>query len=342
LQEAESQPRRDDIDRAKGLAILLVVFGHLVARAEPAGLTWYEPLRSAVYSFHMPFFMYLSGLVAAAPPPGGGARWLARRARRLLLPFLGVGLLILGGKLATSGWLPVDHAPDRLADGLRALFWRTADSPATSVWYLLVLFVYAAALPPLLRAAGGRLWLTVVLAVALFAWPAPPVAYLDRIAGYALFFAAGLVAARAACWPATIDRWRGWTLGAFALAVALVVAGLLPGGRLDAPAARAVLLGLGLLSMPALHGLVRAAPLAGSAALLALGRASFAIYLLNTILIGLAKALLLLVLPWDAAAFPLFASAMMLAGTLGPIVLLRGPTLRRGRPAAPSRGLEPG
>jgi fucose 4-O-acetylase-like acetyltransferase len=57
--------RRADIDRAKGLAILLVVFGHLVARADPAGVDWYEPLRRAVYAFHMPFFLYLSGLVAA-------------------------------------------------------------------------------------------------------------------------------------------------------------------------------------------------------------------------------------------------------------------------------------
>ncbi len=67
--------RRADIDSAKGLAILLVVFGHLVARADPAGVTWYEPLRRAVYAFHMPFFLYLSGLVAVlsgmltVPPP---------------------------------------------------------------------------------------------------------------------------------------------------------------------------------------------------------------------------------------------------------------------------------
>ena len=56
--------RRDDIDRAKGLAILLVVFGHLVARADPAGVERYEPLRRAVYAIHMPFLLYLSGVVA--------------------------------------------------------------------------------------------------------------------------------------------------------------------------------------------------------------------------------------------------------------------------------------
>ena len=56
--------RRQDIDRAKGLAILLVVFGHIVARSDPLNVNWYEPLRRAVYAFHMPFFLYLSGIVA--------------------------------------------------------------------------------------------------------------------------------------------------------------------------------------------------------------------------------------------------------------------------------------
>src|SRR6516165_3886939 len=40
---------RPDIEQAKGLAILLVVFGHLVARQDPEGVHWYEPLRRAVY-----------------------------------------------------------------------------------------------------------------------------------------------------------------------------------------------------------------------------------------------------------------------------------------------------
>ena len=46
------------------MAIILVVFGHLVAREDPAGVGWYGPLRMVVYLFHMPFFFYLSGYVA--------------------------------------------------------------------------------------------------------------------------------------------------------------------------------------------------------------------------------------------------------------------------------------
>src|ERR1700733_9329298 len=108
--------RRDDIDRAKGLAILLVVFGHLVARADPARVAWYEPLRRAVYAIHMPFFLYLSGLVAVLSgmllaPRANWPRLVKSRARRLLLPFFGLGGLIVLGKILAARGMVVDNIP---------------------------------------------------------------------------------------------------------------------------------------------------------------------------------------------------------------------------------------
>ena len=50
-----------------------------------------------------------------------------------------------------------------------------------------------------------------------------------------------------------------------------------------------------------------------------LGPYAFAIYLLNTIFIGLAKALMMKQFPWEAAWFPLFAPVLMVAGVAGPI-----------------------
>ena len=58
-----ARARRLDLYRAKGIAILLVVLGHIVAREQPPGVEWYEPFRYAIYRFHMPFFLYLSGTV---------------------------------------------------------------------------------------------------------------------------------------------------------------------------------------------------------------------------------------------------------------------------------------
>jgi fucose 4-O-acetylase-like acetyltransferase len=76
--------RLDDIDRAKGLACLLVVFGHIVSRRTPPGHEWYGVLKEAIYHVHMPFFVYLSGLVffyIAADRRLGSLYWPAARTR---------------------------------------------------------------------------------------------------------------------------------------------------------------------------------------------------------------------------------------------------------------------
>lgn len=305
-----------ELDRAKGLAIILVVFGHLVAREDPAGVAWYGPLRMVIYLFHMPFFFYLSGYVAVLS--GGlekGAR-LRQRATRLLLPFLGFGIAILLGKLLLAPVAAVDNVPVGFGAGLWALLWDTGRSPATSVWYLAALFVFSVALPALLRALGitGLL----ALGLALFVLPVPPVAYLDRVCGYFIFFAAGVAAARAGVDYLThIDRWRGPLLAVFAALLILAWSGIAPvlGG-----AQGAWLLGLGLLAMPALHALMRFWP---APALAWLGAQVLPIYLLNTICIGLTKALLLPVLGWRANSFAVFAVALMAAGLFAPILIAR-------------------
>ena len=45
------------IDKAKGVAILLVILGHCCGSVE-------EPINRFVLSFHMPLFFFLSGLLA--------------------------------------------------------------------------------------------------------------------------------------------------------------------------------------------------------------------------------------------------------------------------------------
>lgn len=72
------------IDRLKGLAIILVVIGHLLKTGE-TGL-----LYQFIYSFHMPLFMFLSGLVIFELP-----KWhkLCFKLTNYLFPFFIVGSL---------------------------------------------------------------------------------------------------------------------------------------------------------------------------------------------------------------------------------------------------------
>jgi len=314
--------RLSEIERAKGLAIVLVVFGHLVARDGPRDVTWYEPLRGAVYLFHMPFFFYLSGFVAfrSGAVTIRAAQWSAlacRRAARLLVPFLLFGVTIVLAKRALTGLIAVDNVPASTIEGLADLVWSTRHSPAMTVWYLIALFVYCLVTPAIVWLGGVR----PVIALAAFVvylLPAPPVAYLDRICGYWVFFIAGCLAAKAGNgWTSLLDR-----RCREALAIFLVLLGAAACLGVDS-SRRGWMLVVGLASMPAIHGLVRSPPMNMSRTLMFLGRMSFAIYLFNTPCIGLAKGVMLRLLSWDGAGFLLFAPVLLISGLMGPILVKR-------------------
>ncbi|MBX9595007.1 MAG: acyltransferase [Roseomonas sp.] len=323
--------RRLDLDRAKGVAILIVVFGHIVAGAPPPGAEWWDLLRTAIYAFHMPFFLYLSGTVfglmgTQRTPISGIPALASKRAARLLPPFFLFGLLILFGKLAAEQFVHVDNQPDGLLGGLRDLLFTTARSPATSVWYLWVLFVCSIAAPPIWRRIGAPG--LVLIGLLLLALDPPSILYADRLARHAVFFAIGVWAAeREALLLPLYTRYLALWWLAFVAALLLAVFGPLEGDL--------ALLICGLLSIPALHGAMRVGPITRRQWPLALGTASMVIYLFNTIAIGVAKAALILAgIGWTASGFWVHIPVLTAAGVLLPIlgkrlVLRRIPVLDR-------------
>ena len=319
----EKRPRRSDLDCAKGLGILLVVIGHLAARSSPEGNDWYVVLKHALYHFHMPFFMYLSGYVvfltgAARIPPSKWPELATRRTYRLLLPFVLFGLFILLGKLIASRFIQVDNLPGSFAQGLQGLVWNTDFSPAESVWYLAVLFALSVLIPPILWVLQGRSALLLAFALILYVLPVPHVMYLDRIARFMSFFAMGGLASDAGkVWLELIDRYFPVALVALLAALSVFLT-VFPAWNPDVP-----LFICGALSMPALHGLVRHRYLANSSLLLTFGAYSFVIYLLNTPFIGLVKGAMLKLLPWDGINFLLYAPVLTAAGLFLPILLRR-------------------
>jgi len=323
IAQQKKPARRRDLDCAKGLGILLVVIGHLVARTSPAGNEWYVVLKHALYHFHMPFFMYLSGYVvfltgAARIPQVKWPDLAYKRMARLLLPFVLFGLVILFGKLFASRFIQVDNLPGSFSQGLIGLLWNTDNSPAESVWYLAVLFALTLVTPPLMWVLRGRTVPFLALALILYMIPVPHIMYLDRIFRFMSFFAMGGLASDAGeLWLSKIDRY--WALALVALVAALAIfLTQFPGVPSDLP-----LFICGALSMPALHGLVRQRHFASSSMLFTLGTYSFVIYLLNTPFIGLVKGAMLKVLPWDGLNFLLYAVVLTLAGTVLPILLKR-------------------
>lgn len=320
----QTRARRLDLDCAKGLGIALVVLGHLVSSssASPQGNLWYEFLRGGLYEFHMPFFMYLSGYVTFLSGAATTARdrWpllVRKRAVRLLLPFVIFGLLLVAGKWLAAQVVHVDNMPGPVPQALLGLVWNTDNSPALSVWYVAVLFVFCVLTPALLWVTGNRLWPVLMLAALLYVLPIPHVLYLNRVADYYVFFLLGGLAARhEAAWLSWMDR---YALPLFGVFLALVVFQMSPAATPIPWHARVFV--AGVVSMPALHGMVRRRFLSESRLLLFLGVFSFVIYLFNTPCIGLLKGLMLKFIPWDGVNFLLYAPLLMAFGTFGPILI---------------------
>lgn len=76
------------IDTLKGFAILLVVMGHVCQMRFPISGKW---LADIIYSFHMPLFLFLSGLFARKAIEAADNRqvkgYIIKKARQLLVPF---------------------------------------------------------------------------------------------------------------------------------------------------------------------------------------------------------------------------------------------------------------
>ena len=125
--------RVDMLDLYKGLAILLVVVGHLTQSYVPDFDR--SLLFKGIYMFHMPLFFFVSGMVYSIKPSAISlvefGISVLKRARQLLLPFI-VWYLV--------GYL-VSHSNVPLNEYMLAL----VKSPDAGLWFLWVLFVFTCA-----------------------------------------------------------------------------------------------------------------------------------------------------------------------------------------------------
>lgn len=150
------QYRLDWVDVARGIGIIAVVAGHVWTRG---------PLRDAAYSFHMPLFFLLSGMLARPQAPGLFTR---RQIVGQMRPYaVWLTLLVLIDQLVEpmKGNLPIFHQwPRDLLPILLGGFWLRG--PFTIFWFV-----------PCLMAAR------IVFNALLARWPDPR----DRRWGLAMF-----------------------------------------------------------------------------------------------------------------------------------------------------------
>jgi fucose 4-O-acetylase-like acetyltransferase len=133
----EAPGRSMNMDALKGLAILLVVYGHAISWTQPDSALPVYNLRNftvaLVYAFHMPLFSLLSGFLIF------GRKISARdKFMRLVVPYL--AWLVIG--------LPVDRYVDHVPDTIQRT-WQGVLHGQAGLWYLWFLFLCYLCLIPL-------------------------------------------------------------------------------------------------------------------------------------------------------------------------------------------------
>lgn len=110
------------LDICKGLGILLVVLGH---SGFPKEVQWW------IWSFHMPLFFILSGIVFKASKFSSLLGIIKNRSKTLLLPYLVFSIFVL------SGYIIIDQEESKfLMHYVPKYGW-----PAIALWFIPVLFL---------------------------------------------------------------------------------------------------------------------------------------------------------------------------------------------------------
>jgi fucose 4-O-acetylase-like acetyltransferase len=301
------------IDVAKGIGIVLVVYGHAVDGLISAGLLAVRGTAAfsfyAIYCFHMPLFFLLSGLFV----PGRLVRDRARFVRRLI-PTIAYPYFLWSAVQVVILYLAAAYVnKPRTTLGLADMLW----SPPSQFWFLYSLFLFhvlAAALvwrgsAILILIAGG-------IGFAFFHALSPHGTVLRCSAEFLIFYAIGIACAgRIDTVQLLLTRYAGWWAAACLVALAYAWWGF--SNRIDyaqvamipatfAGIAGAMALGVKLAGPPA-------------AALRFLGERAMAIYLLHVLFVAGTRIVLAKLLGIDhgAALLPV----LVVAGVAGPVVM---------------------
>ncbi|MDQ5984330.1 MAG: hypothetical protein CSYNP_00023 [Syntrophus sp. SKADARSKE-3] len=181
---SHSVQRNSYIDAMKGAAIILVVLGHAVQVHDANFDNNY--LFRIIYAFHMPFFMFLSGLVLSSQLRSPFINHLKKNFCRLVIPFL--------------VWYLIDYLfilSNGQATDLISYFIALYQSPDRGLWFLWVLFINTSILSIILQIVRVKNWLqwedyfVVAAIIASRAIPSIEVLGFSEVRYLFLYYAAG-------------------------------------------------------------------------------------------------------------------------------------------------------
>lgn len=211
-------PRDLWVDHAKGLGILLVVYGH-VARGlfnaqVPMDEATYRAVDAAIYSFHMPLFFFLAGLffVDSLQKRGAGGLML-NKVDTIVYPYVLWSILQGLIEVVMGQWT---NGQVTLND-VFSLLW----APRAHFWFLYALFL-TCLLGALVYSVVNRRhvgWVVLAGVGLYLARPdLPDLPNLGFVTTFFVYFAAGVAFRDLQASVAQHARWGVWALGATCIA----------------------------------------------------------------------------------------------------------------------------
>ncbi|MDT0508421.1 acyltransferase [Novosphingobium sp. MMS21-SN21R] len=327
---APSDPRVEWLDAARGVGIMLVVIGHALGGLIDSALGndfWLgRALFFCIYTFHMPLFMMLSGLLVSARLDRSRKRFRDRLWTGIAWPYFLWSAVQLTVILAT-GSLVNQPLGDYFAT-LATLPWHTV----SQFWFLYVLFLLHVLSMVALKPLGREGFLLLCLALKPLALILPMPEVLRLAANHALFYGIGVWLTPDGLKSLAVDRSRWFHLGLLGVATGLVGLALSAADTFDvtrqmvsAKAAAIAYLAWRYEALPAaIAGAVSMVALASmptarlGSVLALLGRRSMAIFVLHIMAIAGVRIVLIKFFHVDQP-WPIFAIAC-LAGLALPLL----------------------
>ena len=321
------QARLDWVDAAKGIGIILVVFGHAIGGLINSTLSieglFFAEIFLVLYVFHMPLFFLLSGLFVAGRIERGGLGFLGTMVRSILYPYF-LWSVVQYSAIFAAGQL-VNAPASAYWPTILALPWQ----PVSQFWFLQSLFLMHLVSLVLLPRIGPAAFLLVALvckAVAELGLLSGP---LHQTAMLMPYYAMGVFLSVAGTTEMIVRRatWVRLILLP-ALAVQVLIRGAEPGvfGG-DGAGIRGAQIIAGVYDFPAMAAaLTTTAAILGLCALASgwlgralcfIGRLAMPIFILHVLFLAGLRIAMTSVL--DVQSIPIILPCIMVAGLLGPI-----------------------
>jgi fucose 4-O-acetylase-like acetyltransferase len=322
LKQTTDNGIRERLFAAKGIGIALVVIGHVdLGVLQPASWT---AIREIIYTFHMPLFMVVSGILFAMTQKQIASlseyhAFLKKKAARLLVPYATITMVLLAVKLAASAFFTLSRPV--AGNLLYFVFLNPLGGFSNILWFIYTLFVIFLLFPVLRFSVKNDLVLmAVTILLSLFPWT--QAFCLDQAFLHLPFFTAGYVLYR----MSFFDELRPLAGIATPLVIYVFVFALRShvSGSFAASRAISILLGVtgGLACITAAAYSLYGPPVL-SRMMTILGVSATGIYLLHTIAMGAVKIFLTQVMQYGESAFLPIAVAMAAAGLALPLIIER-------------------